>query len=173
MKHIFMLFIALLFVSCTSASFEEINGIPSEYQTIFVCLDSSKTTIDSSGFFTSGSGTYFYSGTDSASLDTIGNRNIVIKALVAKGYKYTSDIEKADMILLAGNETSEIRTIVSISLLDAKSEDLLYTTSGMYGMGWGIDSDVRNALKNALKGIPARNTTTDETPVEITSGAAE
>ena len=156
MRKIVMLFLAVLLVGCTSASFEEIGGIPAEYETVLVVLDSTKTTVNTGGFFSSGNASYFYSATDSSTLDTIGNRNIVIKALTEKGYKYTSDAEKADIILLAGNESNEVRTVVSISLLDAKSEELLFTTSGMYGMGMDLGGDIRGALKNALKGIPAR-----------------
>ena len=167
MRKIFLALIcALLLVGCTSASFEVINGIPEEYETVFVVLDSSKTTINSTGFFTSGGGTYFYDYGDSSYLDTVNNRNIVIKTLTQKGYKYTNNIEKADIVLLAGNESNEIRTVVSISLLDAKTEELLYTTSGMYGMGMDLSGDMRGALKNALKGIPARMSVETVTTVE-------
>ena len=166
MRKIFLLLFAVLLVGCTSASFEVINGIPEEYETVFVVLDSSKTTINSTGFFTSGSGTYFYNYGDSFVLDSLNNRNIVIKDLTKKGYKYTSDLEKADIVLLAGYTSNEFRSKVSISLLDSKTEELLFTTSGMYGMGLGIDSDITHALKNALKGIPARMSVETVTTVE-------
>ena len=88
---------------------------------------------------------------------TIENRNIAIKILTQRGYKVVSNIKEADIVLLGGYSSNEIRSKVSLAFLDAYTEELLFTTEGMYGMGWDINGDVRGALKNALNSIPDKS----------------
>ena len=153
-KSIFLLFIVFIFFSgCTSAKFEEMKAIPEEYENIYICFDSSQTIIGRGPSFSSGNGYFSYNSgwSHSTTLDTIENRNIAIKILTQRGYKVVSNIKEADIVLLGGYSSNEIRSKVSLAFLDAYTEELLFTTEGMYGMGWDINGDVRGALKNALK----------------------
>ena len=159
-KSIFLLFIVFIFFSgCTSAKFEEMKAIPEDYENVYICFDSSQTIIGRGPSFSSGNGYFSYNSgwSHSTTLDTIENRNIAIKILTQRGYKVVSNIKEADIVLLGGYSSNEIRSKVSLAFLDAYTEELLFTTEGMYGMGWDINGDVRGALKNALNSIPDKS----------------
>lgn len=161
MKKNPLLFIAFvfLFLGCSSSNFEKTKEIPDDYVYIFVSLDSSKVTIGQGESFTVSSGIVSYNPgwSQSTTLNTVENRNTTVKILTQKGYKVTSDINLADMILIGGYTSNEFRTKVSLTFLDANTEELIFLTEGSYGMGWDIDGDVRGALKNALNSIPQKN----------------
>ena len=166
MKKNIIVFFTLLFLfsSCTSAKFEEIQTLPEDYIYIYICLDASQTTIGSGPSFSSNNGSFSYNPgwSHSTTLDTIENRNTIIKILTQKGFKITSDLDLADIILLGGYTTNEIRSKVSLTFIDANTEELLFISEGMYGMGWDINGDVRGALKNALDCIPEKNETLNQ-----------
>ena len=75
-------------------------------------------------------------------------------SLIEKGYKVTQKIENADMILYGGCESSEIQSVVTLLLVDVKTEEEYVLAKGTYGMGMDLNGDMKGALKNALKTIP-------------------
>ena len=58
------------------------------------------------------------------------------------------------MILYGGCESSEIKSVVTLLLVDIKTEEEYILTEGSYGMGMDLKGDIKGALKNALKNIP-------------------
>lgn len=58
------------------------------------------------------------------------------------------------MILYGGCESSEIQSVVTLLLVDVKTEEEYIVAKGSYGMGMDLKGDMKGALKNALKNIP-------------------
>ena len=75
-------------------------------------------------------------------------------SLIEKGYKVTQKIENADMILYGGCESSEIQSVVTLLLVDVKTEEEYVLAKCTYGMWMDFNGDMKGALKNALKTIP-------------------
>ena len=84
----------------------------------------------------------------------MANRILAKNSLIEKGYKVTQKIENADMILYGGCESSEIQSVVTLLLVDVKTEEEYVLAKGTYGMGMDLKGDMKGALKNALKNIP-------------------
>lgn len=162
--HFLFLMVFTLFSGCTSSKFEEVKTIPEEYVNVYICFDTSKTTIGMGPSISSSYGYFsFYPGwSQSTTLDTIENRNTAIKILTQKGYKVVSDIKSASIILMGGYTSNEIRSKVSLVFLDANTQELIFSTEGMYGMGIDINGDVSGALKNALNRIPEKSISTKQ-----------
>lgn len=151
-KSLFLIFvICILFFGCTSAKLISNVEIPSDKETIYLCFDNTQSTVESGGYLI---GNMFFAGVDTASFNTLENRILAKNILTEKGYKISQKIENADMILYAGCESSEIQSVVTILLVDAKTEAEYVTTKGSYGMGIDLKGDMKGALKNALQSIP-------------------
>ena len=152
MKKIFsIILLCLLFIGCTSAKLISSTTIPSEKETIYISFDNMQATVNTGGFVV---GNTFFAGTDTASFNTLENRIVVKNSLIEKGYKVTQKIENADMILYGGCDSSEIQSVVTLLLVDVKTEEEYILSKGSYGMGMDLKGDMKGALKNALKSIP-------------------
>ena len=152
MKKIFsIILLCLLFIGCTSAKLISSTTIPSEKETIYISFDNMQATVNTGGFVV---GNTFFAGTDTASFNTLENRIVVKNSLIEKGYKVTQKIENADMILYGGCESSEIQSVVTLLLVDVKTEEEYILSKGSYGIGMDLKGDMKGALKNALKNIP-------------------
>ena len=57
-------------------------------------------------------------------------------------------------LLYGGCESSEIQSVVTLLLVDVKTEEEYVLAKGTYGMGMDLKGDMKGALKNALKSIP-------------------
>ena len=152
MKKIFSLFLLCsIFMGCTSAKLISSTTIPSEKETVYISFDNTQATVSTGGFVV---GNTFFAGTDTASFNTLENRMLTKTSLIEKGYKITQKIENADMILYGGCESSEIQSVVTLLLVDVKTEEEYVLAKGTYGMGMDLKGDMKGALKNALKSIP-------------------
>ena len=150
-KNFFIILLCLLFIGCTSAKLISSTTIPSEKETIYISFDNMQATVNTGGFVV---GNTFFAGTDTASFNTLENRIVVKNSLIEKGYKVTQKIENADMILYGGCESSEIQSVVTLLLVDVKTEEEYVLAKGTYGMGMDLKGDMKGDLKNALKSIP-------------------
>ena len=150
-KNFFIILLCLLFIGCTSAKLISSTTIPSEKETIYISFDNMQATVNTGGFVV---GNTFFAGTDTASFNTLENRIVVKNSLIEKGYKVTQKIENADMILYGGCDSSEIQSVVTLLLVDVKTEEEYILSKGSYGMGMDLKGDMKGALKNALKNIP-------------------
>jgi len=149
----------ILFILLLSLGFylsaEEISNvsIPSNKSSIYLEFDNAQLTIGSQGVVI---GDMIFSGTDSSSLNTLDNRRIAKNFLTEKGYTVTQKLENADMILYGGCESSDIRSVVTLVLVDSETEEEYFVVTGSYGMGMDLKGDIKGALKRALKNIPNR-----------------
>lgn len=57
-------------------------------------------------------------------------------------------------LLQIGFHLSEIQSVVTLLLVDVKTEEEYVLAKGTYGMGMDLKGDMKGALKNALKSIP-------------------
>ena len=152
MKKLFSLvLLCFIFMGCTSAKLISSTTIPSEKETVYISFDNTQATVSTGGFVV---GNTFFAGTDTASFNTLENRMLTKTLLIEKGYKVTQKIENADMILYGGCESSEIQSVVTLLLVDVKTEEEYVLAKGTYGMGMDLKGDMKGALKNALKSIP-------------------
>lgn len=152
MKKLFSLvLLCFIFMGCTSAKLISSTTIPSEKETVYISFDNTQATVSTGGFVV---GNTFFAGTDTASFNTLENRMLTKTSLIEKGYKITQKIENADMILYGGCESSEIQSVVTLLLVDVKTEEEYVLAKGTYGMGMDLKGDMKGALKNALKSIP-------------------
>lgn len=136
---------------CSSAKLVSNAQIPEGKETIYLNFDNTQTTVDAGGVVI---GNMIFSDVQTASLNTLNNRMLAKDILTEKGYKVTQKLENADMILYAGCESSEVKTVVTIVLVDAKTEEEYAVANGSYGMGMDLNGDIKGALKNALQSIP-------------------
>ena len=150
-KLISVFLLCFIFMGCTSAKLITSTPIPSEKETIYISFDNTQSTVSTGGFIV---GNTFFAGTDTAFFNTLENRILVKNSLIEKGYKVTQKIENADMILYGGCESNEIQSVVTLLLVDVKTEEEYIVAKGSYGMGMDLKGDMKGALKNALKNIP-------------------
>ncbi len=153
-----MIFTVFMFSSCVSSKSSNYAIIPQEYENIFISLDSNKTTLTSGGYlsYANNSMTYIPSSSSEAVLDTIKNRITIQTELNYKGYKVVNNIDDADILMLGGYTTNEFYTDVILAFYNKSTNELLFTSEGRYGLGFGIQSDLNHALKKALEQIPQR-----------------
>lgn len=153
-----MIFTVFMFLSCVSSKSSNYAVMPQEYENIFMILDSNKTTLTSGGYlsYANNSMTYIPSSSSEAVLDTVKNKITIQTELNCKGYKVVSNIDDADILMLGGYTTNEFYTDVILAFYDKSTNELLFTSEGRYGLGFGIQSDLNHALKKALEQIPQR-----------------
>lgn len=154
MKKFFLIFIVSIFLGgCSSTRTILSVAIPDDKETIYLAFDNTQSTISTGGFFV---GNVYFSGTESASFNTLDNRLLAKSILTEKGYKVTQKIENADMLLYGGCESNDVQSVVTLMLIDAKTEKEYIISKGTYGMGWDLNGDIKGALENALQNIPKK-----------------
>lgn len=155
---LFSLLIVLLTSSCVSAKATTYSDIPDDYKSVYIILDSSKTTVASEGYFYYSYDTFSYipGYSSDAMLDTVKNRVLIQTTLEGKGYIIVSNIDDADMILMGGYTTNELYTDVILAFYDKESNKVLFTSEGRYGIGLDLQGDVNGAVKKALESVPEK-----------------
>lgn len=154
MKNKILLFVLpFLILGCTSAKILSQQNIPTEKSTVYISLDNTEASVGSIGYI---SGNFIFTGSETASFNTLDNRMIIKEQLTAKGYKVTNKIENAELILLGGCESSEVQSVVTLVLVDYETEEEYCILRGTYGMGMDLKGDMKGALKNALKNLPTK-----------------
>ena len=155
---IFLCLFSLLLSSCISAKTTNYADVPEDYTSVCIILDSNKTTISSGGYmsYSNNTMTYIPSSSEDAVLNTVKNKVLMQTTLQEKGYKVLNNENEADMLILGGYETNELYTDVILAFYDRKTNDLLFTAEGRFGLGLDIQMDVNGALKKALEQVPSK-----------------
>ena len=134
-----------------------------KYSRVYVCLDPSKVTLNTPGYFIVSNFyfSFFPGWSESVSLANIKNINMINDMLTKKGYEITRDINDAELVLIAGFETGFTST-VDVNLIDVKTEELILHTQGDSTLCWTASANVSDALEEAIEDIPACSKTKEE-----------
>ena len=152
-KIISLILFCFIFMGYISAKLISSKTIPGEKKTVYISFDNTQATVSTGGFVV---GNTIFTGTDTASFNTLENRMLTKNSLIEKGFKVTQKIENADMILYGGCESNEFQSVVTLLLVDVETEEEYIIAKGSYGMGMDLNGDIKGALKNALKYIPKK-----------------
>ena len=152
-KIISLILFCFIFMGYISAKLISSKTIPGEKKTVYISFDNMQATVSTGGFVV---GNTIFTGTDTASFNTLENRMLTKNSLIEKGFKVTQKIENADMILYGGCESNEFQSVVTLLLVDVETEEEYIIAKGSYGMGMDLNGDIKGALKNALKYIPKK-----------------
>ena len=160
MKKIFLLLSCLfLLVSCISTKIEYFSEIEPNSNKVFIQLDQNTYAVNEGtvGYTTSSGLAFFGSDSETIKLGTIKNKELIKKALQEKGYEVVNSVDEADIIMVGESTSNSDYSKVSLGFYDKQSNQLLFICEGTFGIGFGIQSDLNNAVKKALESIPKVN----------------
>ena len=152
--------VVVLCISCVSTRISYYsNSTLSSSNKLYLALDRSATSIGAGGFgYTYNNGLTFFSALpETVRLGSIKNIEKLKSALTEKGYTLVNTEEEADVIMMWESSSHDDFSTVTLGFYDKKTNQLLFTCEGKYGLGWGFQDDLNNALTKALESVPIIN----------------
>lgn len=156
-KILLSILCCLLLASCVSTSIEYYSTPVLDSNKIYIQLDQSTTTVSTGGaLYTNSYGwTYVPPTSENAKLSTIRNLEKIKEILASKGYQVVSSIDEADIIMVGESKSDSGSSVVTLGFYAKKTNQLMFICEGEYGYGFGIQSDLDNAILKALESVPA------------------
>ena len=150
-----VLILCLLLVSCVSSDLIRYSDKGLTTGNIIIEIDQNSYSLSGIGYgYSIGSSTLYASSTETIKLGTIENKEIVKNSFISKGYNIVNNTRDADYAVVIESTSNEDLAIVSIGFYEISTNQLLFVCEGKYGLGWGFQDDLNNALIKALDAVP-------------------
>lgn len=132
--------------------FAEKVEIPFRKEKVFLIFDEPQQELDYLGFVVED----YSTGSESALFNTQENQKIAKEIITRKGYRIADFKKDADLLLYLNCKSGEIKSTVTVKLIDVASDREYIKATGVQSAGWDFVSDIKAALKKAVMQIPER-----------------
>ena len=156
MKNFLILFIySLLIISCVSTNIEYYSTSNVNSNKLFMQLDQSTSTVTTGGIgYTVYGLSYLSTSSETVKLGTIKNTEMIKKVLTNKGYQIVNSADEADIIMIGESTSNSDYSKVILGFYNKNTTELMFSCEGKYGLEWGVEDDLKKAIKKALESVP-------------------